>query len=191
LVNGKCICDSSSVKKGNACQKCAPGTFPDATNNLCSNCILNCASCNNQRTCQVCNLNYIFDFSSLSCIQVAGNTSSTVSITTGFPVITPTAFVIDFSINSPATLSSKTAQQLASMINIRYPSTQPKPYRTIYKQSPLLNKIRVTFDYRCLLPVSSFVVSFGFLESSIALNSTLNVTFSSTSAQINLNFPNE
>ena len=162
LSNAQCICDAFSVKKGSACQKCASGTFPDKTNNICSNCIANCANCSNSRTCQVCNLNYIFDFSSLSCIQIAGNTASTVSVTSGFPVITTTAFVIDFSINSPATLSSKSAQQLASMIIINYPSTQPKPYRTIYKQSLSLNKIRVTFDYRCLLPVSSFVVSFAF-----------------------------
>lgn len=153
--------------------------------------MLNCANCTNPRTCQVCNVNYIFDFSSLSCIQIAGNTSSSVSITSGFPVITPTAFVIDFSINSPATLSSKSPQQAASMISINYPPTQPKPYRTIYKQSPSLNKIRVTFDYRCLLPISSFIVSFAFLESSIGLNSTINATFSMTSGQLSLNIPSE
>lgn len=110
LSNSQCICDAFSVKKGNACQKCGSGTFPDKITNLCKNCIDNCANCNNSRTCQVCNLNYIFDFSSLNCIQIAGNTSSTVSITTGFPVVTHTAFVIDFSINSPATLSTKSVQ---------------------------------------------------------------------------------
>jgi len=164
LNNGKCVCDSYSVKKGSACQKCAAGTFPNTTANLCSNCISNCANCNNSVTCQLCNNGFAFDFSSLSCISMGNTTSANVSLRTGFPVYTYTAIVIDFIINSAASLAIKNSQQLTYMIGINYPPSQPLPYRTIYKQFPSnLNQIRVAFDYRCLLPLSSFVVTFTFL----------------------------
>lgn len=190
LSNGKCICDSLSVKKGSACQKCLDGTFPNTTSNLCSNCIPNCVACNNNLTCQICNTGYAFDFSSLSCISMGNSTSSNVTLRAGFPVFTYTAIVIDFVINSAATLSLKTPQQLIGMIKMSYPLSQALPYRILFKQFPSkLNQIRVTFDYRGLVPYSPFVVSFSFSESVIALNSTVGVSLSRTSTQVTANVP--
>ena len=185
LSNGKCLCDAFSVKKGSGCVKCLAGTFPDNLNSLCSNCMSNCASCSNAASCQLCASGYSFDFASNSCISMGNATSSNVSLRTGFPIYTYTAIVFDFIINSAATLAPKTSQQLSSMVSVSYPPSHPLPYRTIFKQLPnKTNQIRITFDYRCLLPLSNFVVVFSFLEPLIVLNSTLPVTLSIASAQI-------
>ena len=187
LSNGKCVCDQYSIKIGIGCQRCSSGTFPNSLSTACLPCLPNCVNCTNASSCLLCTQNYIFDFLSLSCIP---SSNSNVTLRPGFPLFTPTAIVTDFLISSNATLALKNSQQLASMINIKYPNNEAAPYRTLYTQNANnLNQIRLVFDYRCLLPLNSLIVSFNFTEPAIQLFYTLPVTYNNANALLTTTIP--
>jgi hypothetical protein len=83
-----------------------------------------------------------------------------------------------------------TSQQLANIVSIVYPQSQPAPARVIYQQNANnLNQMRVVFDYRCLLPMSAFVVSFSFNQPAMGLAFSLSVTYNTGNAAIRITIP--
>lgn len=135
----------------------------------------NCDNCTNGVSCDACVSGYVYDFSTKSCI--VGGGSVQVSARSGFPVYTNYAIVTDFDVNSSATLAIKDRGQLAKMVFINF-GGQTRPERVLYSQNPNnLNGIRVVLDYRGLLPLTPFNLTYNFQETSIGLASSVVISY--------------
>jgi hypothetical protein len=187
LLNNSCVCDQFSVKVGKGCLLCGQGFFPNASTSSCDPCLLYCSNCTGPSDCWLCDVNYSFDFTSRSCIPSTG--AATVAVRSGFPLYTSAAIVVDFLVNSPASMAIKSRQQLAGLVAIDF-SNRPQPARTLLSQNPSnLNSVRVVLDFRGLLPLASFSLTFGFTEPALRLNTTLTLNFNAANAQLTATLP--
>lgn len=181
VSNGKCICDTFSVKIGSVCVRCENGTFPNTDLKSCEPCMSHCLNCTSRLTCDQCELAFIFDFTSQSCISSGPRV--TVAPRKGFPYYTAAAIVTDFTIASSATMGIRTSQQLSSIVVGDFKGYGPG--RVILTQNPNdLNTVRVVLDYRELIPLSPFNVVYNFKEATIGLDYNLTLTYTAANANL-------
>ena len=91
------------------------------------------------------------------------------------------AIITDFDVQSTSTLPIKDFTQLRSMVVIDFGAI-PQPVRVIVSQNPNnLNGVRVVLDYRGLIPLEAFTLSYTFQEASVGLVSTVPVGYNALS----------
>lgn len=126
--NGTCVCISNTYKVNGICTVCPNATFYNQSSQGCVSCPTNCIICDNSTSCSKCYPQYTFDEIKKICVL------NLYDLLSNNPKFTPGGVITNFGTNR--TIPVQTPDQIASMVNVKFPNADIEPNQILYSQNP-------------------------------------------------------